>query len=75
MENNENKSGFARALISVLAVLGLITAVVIAVDLIYKKYRKCLKGLNEEDTLEGLDEECFREDPVETGVDCDFAEA
>lgn len=75
MDNNEKKSNLGKILITVFTVIGLLTALVIAIDWVYKKYRKMLKGLNEEDTLDGIDEECFREDPPEVGVDCDFAEA
>ena len=65
----------AKIIISLLAVIGFLTAAVVTVDYLYKKYRKTLKSLNEEDTLEGLDEKCFTEsDDEDEGVDCAFAE-
>lgn len=76
MERNEKKLSAKKIIIIILAIIGLATAIVVAIDFLYKKYRKCLSSLNDKDTLEGLDEECFTnggdEEPI--GVDCDFAE-
>lgn len=69
------QNNVAKVIVSLLAVIGFLTAAIVTVDYLYKKYRKTLKSLNEQDTLEGLDDKCFTEsDDADEGVDCAFDE-
>ena len=70
------ESGVVRIIVIALAVIGLLTAAAAAANVIYKKYKKYLASLNEEDSLDDVGQDCFEDETEEAApeLDCDFAE-
>ena len=55
-ERNENKNKVIKAIVIVLAIVGLLTAIVVVVSYLYKKFKKAVAAFNEDIANEELSE-------------------
>ncbi|MBQ8912397.1 MAG: hypothetical protein IJY89_07515 [Clostridia bacterium] len=56
-ERNENRNKVIKAIVIVLAVLGLISAIVVVCNYLYKKFKKAVAAFNEDIANEELNEQ------------------